>query len=68
MPTQKWCSVAGCTKFVFATLDDLCEYKWSAFQIPAGNGKVKCFCPDHQKEMKDSMEKALTSTTGKVQK
>lgn len=60
MPTQKWCNVAGCKKFIFAKLDDLADYNWSAFQIPAGKGKVLCFCPDHQKEMMEEMEKRLT--------
>ncbi len=61
MPTQKWCSVNGCEKFIFASLSDFHEYGWSAFQIPAGKGKALCFCPDHQKEMKDEMEKRLIS-------
>jgi len=26
-------------------LDDLYKYNWTAFQIPAGKGKVYCFCP-----------------------
>ncbi len=56
MATQKWCSAAGCKKFIFATLSDFDEHGWSAFQIPAGNGKVQCFCPDHQEEMKNEME------------
>jgi len=61
MATQKWCNVAGCKNFIFATLNDLAEHGWSAFQIPAGNrnGKVLCFCPEHQEEMKEEMEKRL---------
>jgi len=59
MPTQKPCSVIGCKKFIFAKLDDLADNGWSAFQIPNGSGEVRHFCPDHQKEMKDTMEKAL---------
>ncbi|KKK58903.1 hypothetical protein LCGC14_3039780, partial [marine sediment metagenome] len=45
MPTQKPCSVIGCKKFIFAKLDDLADNGWSAFQIPAGKGKVLCYCP-----------------------
>lgn len=59
MPTQKWCSVPKCKNFVFSALDDFDEHGWSAFQIPNGSGEVRHFCPDHQKEMKDTMEKAL---------
>jgi len=59
MPTQKWCSVNGCKKFIFVTLDSLYKYGWSAFQIPTGNGKVMCFCQDHQKEMKEVMKYKL---------
>ena len=60
MATQKWCSVSECKNFIFATLDDFGEEGWSAFQIPPGRGKPLCFCPDHQKEMKEEMEKKLT--------
>ena len=60
MATQKWCNVAGCTNFIFAILDDFADNGWSAFQIPAGKGKPLCFCPGHQKEMKEEMEKRLT--------
>jgi hypothetical protein len=57
MPTQKWCNVAGCKKFIFVKLDDLADNEWSAFKI--GKGKVLCFCPNHQKEMMDEMENKL---------
>jgi len=60
MATQKWCSVAGCKNFIFATLDDLCEHNWTAFQIPTGKGKVRCYCPNHLKECKEDMHKALS--------
>ena len=63
MPTQKWCSVTGCKKFIFVTLDDFADNNWSAFQIPNGKGKVRCFCPDHQNEMKEEMQKALLATS-----
>ena len=59
MPTQKWCSVPGCKEFIFASLDDFDEFDWSAFQIPDGEGEIECYCPKHQKEMQQKMEKML---------
>ena len=61
MATQKWCSIAGCKNFIFATLNDFADNGWSAFQIPSGNGKVRCFCPDHQTEMKEQMHNQLNT-------
>ena len=29
-------------------LSDFHEIGWKAFQVPAGNGKVYCFCPNCQ--------------------
>jgi len=59
MPTQKFCNVGDCKEFIFATLDDFGEHGWTAFQCPAGNGKVVCYCPKHQKECMRDMEKVL---------
>ena len=59
MPTQKWCNVVGCKNFIFATLDDLHESNWTAFQIPAGKGKVKCYCQGHFKECEEDINKTL---------
>jgi len=56
MATQKWCNAYKCSNFIFVKLDDLADEGWSAFQIPAGKGKVLCFCPEHQEEMKEQME------------
>lgn len=60
MPTQKFCNATGCKKFIFVTMDELAEHGWGAFQIPAGKGKPLCFCPEHQIEMREQMEKKLT--------
>ena len=57
MATQKWCNVAGCKKFIFATLDDLSDDGWTAYQI--GKKKSVCYCPDHLKECKEDMKKEL---------
>ena len=59
MATQKWCSVGGCEKFIFATLDDLHEHNWTAFQTPAGKGKVRYYCPNHLKECKEDIQKSM---------
>ena len=47
-------------------MDELAEHGWSAFQIPAGKGKPLCFCPEHQLEMREQMEKKLTKLSEEV--
>jgi len=53
---KKICNVLECEEFISVRLDELAENNWSAFQIPNGNGKVVCYCPKHQKIMKEDME------------
>lgn len=66
MGIKKYCNC--CDKTTNVRLDDLVEYGWSAFQIPSGNGKVFCFCPDHQKEMIEQMEVGLIEQKNKKTK
>ena len=67
MATQKWCNVAGCKNFIFATLRDFAENNWSAFAIPS-TSKAVCYCPEHQEEMKKDMENKLTQKQEKTHK
>ncbi|HLD90835.1 MAG TPA: hypothetical protein VI911_07485 [Patescibacteria group bacterium] len=36
-------------------LSDFYKISWTAFQIPAGNGKVYCFCPNCEDCMRKKM-------------
>ena len=60
MPTQKWCNQLGCKEFIFTKLDDFDDNGWGAFQIPAGKGKILCYCPKHIEDMKIKIKETLT--------
>jgi hypothetical protein len=53
------CSVTNCNNSLFARFEDFPEHGWSAWKIPHTGGQTKCFCPEHQIEMQEEVEKSL---------
>jgi len=67
MVTKKVCYNCG-EELGRVALDDLPEYNWTAFQIPAGRGKVYCFCQKEEcqkamfEKIKEEYNKARSKT------
>ncbi len=57
-----------CNNTTYSSLSDFYKIGWSAWKMCQRNSKAKCYCPDHQKEFKESAPFLIGKKVSEVHK